>query len=414
MPNVIEAFLANRKEAREKKPDGRTQTQIDEEFHQPTWVTNAAKRARQLTRVTHPAKFSHPAADASAMIAVRDLVPDGFLRTGNVADVPSDVFGNAAALDVYAFLSVLLDDGRSILDHLRSNTDEIKQMLGFDDEEFQRIRYQFLAIEIDENGARTDDKIKQVYFPISFGSAEPEYHLLSIVTPSGLVFIQRERLRASKFSDESKQAREAKRRNEPSASGYDDILDVLTMRFGGSQPQNVSRLNSSNSGEAWMLPCLPPNLVSNYVRVPKTDFFRELRWNDEFRSLVDSAHRLFTVDYNNVNIRDGRKYWFTQMFDWIFGRALIFQSLDPGWSLGERVHLPVWQRYWLDPDAYGEETASMDWQSEVVRAMVRWIMATYRKLYSKRSDAVVLGETDEVRFISELEEFVRDSNGGLL
>lgn len=414
MPNAIEAFLASRKEAREKKLEGRTQSQVDEEFHLPIWIANAARRARQLNRVTHPAKFSHPAADATAIIAIQESSADGLVRTGNVFDVPADVFGNAAALDVYAFLSITLDDGKTVLDHLRGKTDHIKQLLQVDNDAFLKLREQFLEIENDEGSHRTDDKIKQVYFPINSESADVEYHLLSIVTPSGLVFVHRERLLASKFSDDAKQAREARKKDEKSIGGYDDFPNILKMRFGGSQPQNVSRLNSSNSGEAWMLPSLPPNLSNSYLRVPKRDFFNELRWDDEFRSYIDSVHHLFTLDYNNINIRDGRKYWFTQMFDWVFDRALVFQSLDPGWSLKDEVQLPTWQKQWLDPESYAESNSSTDWQEEVVKAMIRWILATYRKLYVKRNDAAILGELDEKQFISELDEFVRESDGVLL
>ncbi|XZE46366.1 type I-F CRISPR-associated protein Csy1 [Pirellulaceae bacterium SH467] len=414
MPNAIEAFLASRKAAREKNPAGRTQNQIDEEFYPPTWIGNAAKRIGKLSLVTHPPKYSHPTADSTAIIVAGSPSPDGFLRTGNVPDVPSDVYGDAALLDAYAFVSTQLEDGRSILDHLRNNTKYIQHLFGFDDVAFEEIRQQFLVLEHNKKGNQTDGRIKQVYFPISTGVSDSAYHLLSIVTPSGLVFVHRERLLASKFSDDAKQAREARKKDEKSIGGYDDFPNILKMRFGGSQPQNVSRLNSSNSGEAWMLPSLPPNLSNSYLRVPKRDFFNELRWDDEFRSYIDSVHRLFTLDYNNINIRDGRKYWFTQMFDWVFDRALVFQSLDPGWSLKDEVQLPTWQKQWLDPESYTESISSTDWREEVVKAIIRWILATYRKLYAKRNDAAILGELDEKQFISEIDEFVRESDGVLL
>lgn len=414
MTNVILNFLAERKEARRKKPGERTEQEIEAEFHLPNWLTSAAKRACQLTTVTHPAKYSHPDADATAVTALPLNRCDGFVRTGNVPNVPSDVFGNAAALDAYAFLSLRLQDGRSVLDHLRDGSVELRAILDLPDDDFLKIREGFLCIESDTEGLRTDGRIKQVYFPIDTSKGELQYHLLSILTPSGLVFIHRERIRAAKFSDQTKQAREARKNNQFSESGYDDFPNLLTMNFGGSQPQNVSRLNSSNSGEALMLPSLPPNLANDYVRLPKRDFFLELRWDAELRSLVDSAHRIFGVEHNNVDIREAREYRFTQIFNWIFDRAISIQCLEPGWSLKETIQLPTAQRWWLDPESYIDAEDTLIWRQEIVDSSVRWILSTYRKMYASREDIAILGEADESRFQQELIEYIRENHGELL
>jgi CRISPR-associated protein Csy1 len=415
MTNAIMKFLAERKSAREKKPEKRTQDEIDKEFDLRTWISSAAKRARQLTIVTHPGKFGHPDANITAIKS--DSIarsPDGYLRTGNVPNVPDDVFGNAAALDIYAFLSLTLDDGRTVLSHLKVKSPEIQNILNENDETFGELCSGLLAIEMDDGPLRTDGKIKQVYFPVPDSSASNRYHLLSILTPSGLVYIHRERIRATKFSDETKSAREARKSDSHSETGYKDFLNLLTVSYGGSQPQNVSRLNSSNSGEAIMLPCLPPFLDEKYVRLPKKDFFAELRWDDELKSLIESVHRIFVIEYNNVNIRDARKYWFTKIFNWIFSSAMRYQSLEPGWSQRPEVQIPLAQRQWLDPDSHPETGNSSPWRDEIVEAVIRWILAAYRRIASKLGDTVILGEVEESRFQSELNHYLDENKESVL
>jgi CRISPR-associated protein Csy1 len=184
--------------------------------------------------------------------------------------------------------------------------------------------------------------------------------------------------------------------------------------YGGSQPQNVSRLNSSNSGEAIMLPCLPPFLDEKYVRLPKKDFFAELRWDDELKSLIESVHRIFVIEYNNVNIRDARKYWFTKIFNWIFSSAMRYQSLEPGWSQRPEVQIPLAQRQWLDPDSHPETGNSSPWRDEIVEAVIRWILAAYRRIASKLGDTVILGEVEESRFQSELNHYLDENKESVL
>ena len=109
-PN-IQNFLNERKEMwLKKKIKAKTSEEEKAVFEQEagelfslfTWLPNAAKRAKQLSLVSHPSKFTHPSAKTSSIIATADNKSDGYLRTGNI-EVALDVFGNAAAMDVYKF-----------------------------------------------------------------------------------------------------------------------------------------------------------------------------------------------------------------------------------------------------------------------------------------------------------------------
>ncbi|TOM54914.1 type I-F CRISPR-associated protein Csy1, partial [Vibrio parahaemolyticus] len=126
---AIEAFFAERKEAWLKKNMSTAmdeqqlrekQQECEQNFSLSNWLPDAAKRAGQISISSHPCTFSHPSARknkngyVSSVIAKNRSQADGFLRSGNVS-VEVDALGNAAALDVYKFLSLEMADRRSLL-----------------------------------------------------------------------------------------------------------------------------------------------------------------------------------------------------------------------------------------------------------------------------------------------------------
>ncbi|WP_417737415.1 type I-F CRISPR-associated protein Csy1 [Rosistilla oblonga] len=399
MTNEIVDFLEDRKQLKLKKPGGKSVEQIESDYDIFNWVDSAARRASQLSMVSHPGKFSHPDAKITPVLFLGQSACDGYVRSGNVP-VQSDVLGNAAALDVYAFLSITLADGQTVLQHLEANSESLRSLLGVDQRVYDEWRTGFLKIKQTDSVAKSDGKVKQVYFPVEGG-----YHLLSVLTPSGLVTENRRRIREMKFSDEAKLAREARRNAQPSPTGLDDLLGVLTVRFGGTQPQNISKLNSNNAGEAWLLPSLPPALARDHIKLPKRDFFESLRWDDSLRFIYTALHRIFGTTYNNVTIRDARKRWFESLFEWVFIRASILQEHRPGWSDNETIQLPRSQRLWLDSACFNDREQHDGWRQEVAEAFSRWTIVTYRKLRTNMGDAVILGQTEEVAFSEELKQY---------
>ena len=148
---AIHQFFADRKAAWLKakvKADAtgeeklELEQQASERFSFATWLPNAAKRAGQLSIVSHPSKFSHPSAKTTAIIAKGKPKADGYLRTGNL-DYELDVFGNAAAMDVYKFLSLPMIDGRLILEHLEDDTPEVKALMGIPTASYESLKEGF-------------------------------------------------------------------------------------------------------------------------------------------------------------------------------------------------------------------------------------------------------------------------------
>jgi CRISPR-associated protein Csy1 len=286
----ITAFFEERKAAWLKKNLSASMSEVeakeqeqecDSVFALKNWLPNAAKRAGQMSISTHPCTFSHPSARknkngyASAVIALSEPKNDGFLRTGNVA-VAADALGNAATLDVYKFLTLITDDGQSVLQHLEQDSELAQALLTLPnaDEEhsYRALKQGFLAMSATDDEVITSSKIKQVYFPVSKQQGETDYHQLSLLTASGIVFELRQRLDNMRFGEEIKFARDKKKANEYHYA-FREIYDLTTIGYGGTKPQNISVLNNQNGGKAHLLMSVPPTIKNRHTHFPKVDFF---------------------------------------------------------------------------------------------------------------------------------------------
>ena len=404
MSNPIVTFLEGRKQ-KPLKEGKKPAADIESDYSTLVWVANAAQRASQLSLVSHPAKFSHPDAKGVTSILYNGSYKnDGYLRSGNVIAEHVDVTGNAAALDVYAFLSLVLDDGKLILQHLEEQTPHIKDLLGADDETFQSWRKLFLQIKPSAGNSKTHPNVKQVYFPVDGG-----YHLLSILTPSRLITENRKRLKRMKaYAPETKEARHAKKHKLFHAEGFSEVVGILTQHFGGSNKQNISQLNSSNNGEAWLLPCFPPELDNRYIRLPKTDFFKTLYSKDkDLQELLAGLHKLFAIEhYTNVAMRERRKRLMAQVFEWVLERAMRLQLQPAAWSTVQGFDLPLAQQLWLDAAFSDQRAANPTWQEDIAEAVIAWFVPTYNRSRTQ-DDAVTLGTTEVNAFQNELVAYFR-------
>lgn len=391
MTTAIFEFLNERKAAwlKAKLPKDAgsdVQQQLEQEasdrFALATWLPDAARRVSQLSMVSHPGKFSHPSAKTSSIIASASYAADGYLRTGNV-DYQLDVFGNAAAMDVYKFLSIVLGDGQTVLAHIEVDSDIIKPLFSLPTASYAELKQGLLSIKQQDASSRTDRLVKQVYFPLAADNSSGEYHLLSLLTPSGLLSLLKQRVDAIRFSEETKAVKELRRKNEFSAQGYSDLLNLTVTAFGGTQPQNISVLNSQNAGRAYLLPSVPPVLEVRDLRRPARDFFSDTLNPYFFKQAFLSLHgRMGHHAPNNYKVRDQIT---AILVDEIIGpiceKAQQLRTLEAGWSDTESYQaLPLVQKIWLD-DAYAEQRSEQaDWLSEVGKRMARWILDCYEKL----------------------------------
>ena len=385
MTASIKAFLNERKELwlkdRLKKAENETliaelQQQANERFSVQEWLPDAAKRVSQLSMVSHPSKFSHPSAKTSSVIVQAKHSVDGYLRSGNV-DYPLDVFGNAAAMDVFKFLSVNLNNGQTVLDAFEKQDEDLKQFIQCSSLDFDTLRSAFLVIKENDTSVKTDHLVKQVYFPIG----GENYHLLSLLTPSGLITKLKQSIDAIRFSDATKLAKDRRKKNELDDVCYADIYDLTVTAYGGTQPQNVSVLNSQNAGRAYLLSSAPPQFEKRTIRLPKTDFFAQSLYRKNFQDSFLQLHKLMQLDVNNIDIRTAIRNIIQFVIDQVMLQAFkIRQSYAEGWSNQDYyTSLSKLQRVWLDDFYENEREQDDEWRDELSREIARWILRSYEK-----------------------------------
>lgn len=416
MAVVIQTFLDERKAAwlkdRLKKAENETaivelQQQADERFHLTSWLPDAAKRVAQLAMVSHPGKFSHPSAKTSNIIAAQKQRNDGYLRSGNV-NYALDVFGNAAAMDVYKFLSLNLSTGQTILEGFEQNNEALIQLLQQHKLDFEVLRKNFLRIKQGDESSKTDHLVKQVYFPVAKG----QYHVLSILTASGLITRLKKTVDELRFSDETKLAKEKRKKNEHDAQGYADLLNLTITAYGGTQPQNISVLNSQNAGRAYLLSSCPPTLQKRQIRLPKTDFFKQCVYAKNYQDSFLQLHKLMLSDINNQNIRNAIRNIVEFIVDQVLFYAVsIRQSYEAGWSTQAYYQgLDKNQKIWLDQQYLQEKDFDNHWRDEIILNIARWVERSYSTVIA---DAAVLGKSELEAFKETVQQALQKTKGVL-
>lgn len=401
---AITEFFDNRKEAWLKKnikasmeefEVSELHTECEKQFSLNEWLPNAARRAGQISIATHPCTFSHPSARknkngyVSSVIAQVAPSVDGYLRTGNVA-VETDALGNAAALDVYKFLMLKLNDGQSLLAHIEQETQLSKNLLEIDSISYGELRSGFLEM-VDSYGENvTSSKIKQVFFPV-----EKNYHQLSLLSNSGLIYQLRHRIDGMRFSDETKELRDQKRKNYFSEQMFSEIYNLTTIGYGGTKPQNISVMNNQNGGKTHLLQSLPPHLESRSTHFPKINFFTEsLRYYD-CRDVFQALHRILKTDYNNINIREGRDYRLQEIVDRIIEKMWVIRLVSSEQYHAETSQLKKHQEIWLCDEFIQEREDSDKWLDTLCKEISQWVIRTYEKVMGRQ--AIKLGEAERIK-----------------
>ena len=408
----IQSYFSDRKEAWLKKKvhdsmndyERKEQEQECEQvFSFNEWLPNAARRAGQISMSTHPCTFSHPSARknkngyVSSVLVEIDRDADGFLKTGNVS-VATDALGNAAALDVYKFLTLVMQDGKSLLAHIQQNSDLAKKLLTIKSESYEHLKSGFLAMVEGSTENITSSKIKQVFFPV-----DDDYHQLSLLTNSGMVYQLRARLDKMRFSDEVKELRDKKRKNELSEQGYSEIYGLTTIGYGGTKPQNISVLNNQNGGKAHLLSSLPPSIEKRNIHFPKRNFFVESFKKYDYADTFKGLHKLFLADHNNLNIRDARDYYLQQMMDLLVDKMWAVRAVSKQQYHQESSSLSLYQRTWLHSDYAEQRAESDDWLDKLVAEISRWLSNSYETVL-KKQEAIKLGEEERLLFVGIVNE----------
>lgn len=376
------------------------------------WLKKQGPKAKNCKKASHVGNFTHPDADnKSYVFFTGHKSVDGFLRSGNVNTKP-DFVGSATFFPIIEFLNIEIT-GNSLLKHLEENSDDIQKQFSFLSKiEYKNIRENLLQVNITNNEAITGSEIKQIYFPV-----DNAYHLLSVLTPSGIILALKEKI--EDMRKKAKEAKEDKKKAEQNEIDFSEIYPLTLISYGGGNPQNISNINVQLKKKSYILPSIPPKLHKKKIKLPKYDFFKEslniVKNIKAFEDIFYSFHKLQNADWNNQKIRVARDNWIKTFLDQVLDSMWLLRQESPGWSTS-RNKLPFYQKQWLD-NYYQSERESSEFESNLDKVMddiSRHFIFSYEKVlgknrsHSKNNNLLSDNMWQHIRKISEhYKEYLR-------
>lgn len=405
LSKMIEDFIRKRADAKlEKIKKARAKSgscdELDadarsaaEMFEPATWLDRACERAKQISLATHAPKFTHPWADGSS-IYLQESNASGsmsrYLGTADIVDRDVDVVGNAAALDVAQLLQLEVN-GYRLIDAISRGDSGPLAPFSSTPEQLACWMQGFKEALVSKD-LSTHKLSKQIYFPVG----PDNYHILSPLFASSLAHALYKRVTASRFSEEAKAARKAKKEEKIYPNHVVEFPNTAIQSFGGTKPQNVSQLNSGRGGKTYLLSCRPPHWKS-YLRPPtgRSDgFWREF----ERRGAREIGKKL--KDYllevrdksSTFEIRSRR----IELVDELITQLLVYaaelqQLVDlAGWS--SKSKLSIAEQLWLDPwrpdPEFQLQRQTTEWQTEISRLFASWLNKTLS------DDKLMMGDSE--------------------
>lgn len=362
--------------------------ECEELFSLEQWLPKAAQRAKSRAISSHPSKFSHPSTGIGkdnrknatyvtpVICASAGNSLDGYLRSGNV-EVVLDSLGNAGELDVDEFLRLVVTDKRTVLEHLIDDSVYAKQLFSISTESYETLRSGFLAMVSPSEGMETSSKIKQIYFPV-----DESYHLLSTLTPSGLIFELKKRCRLSECEKIAKSKRDD---GEFSKEGYSRVVNITAIGYGGANPWNISEINKNNYGVSYLMLSEPPKLSKYETRFPTTDFFGQIVSHYQCKDLFYALHELFLNYKNDWNVRIERDEYYHAIVDRIIEKMWLVRSVCEAQYNPDTSQLSKNQKIWLCAANEGKREIESDWLVDLCNNIARFIFNGYEKLLGKKA-----------------------------
>ena len=364
-------------------------------------IDQLSEDAKHGTIVSHPAKMTNPECRFPKFFVSPGRSNDGFVRSGNAPSM-FDIHINAVNLKVFKFVSLIYNRKR-LLEYISENKTEVfKSIFGVTEERASKWIRGF-SESINNVDKRTNNFVRQTFFPVS-----DRYHLLSLLTPSGLVFALKDKIDdMNDRSPISYSGKRFKKDNKYQEYGFSSMTGLTMTRHGGEHPKNISGLNNQYQSY-YLLSSAPPILNKRDVRFPKHNFFGETLRNNECKEIFDALHKLFLTDYNNKNIREGRDYQLLELVDRIVDRMWAVREVAAEQYRAEQSQLKPHQKIWLCDECQQTREKDNDWLDKLCAEITNWIIRTYEKTLGKQ--AYKLGEGERVHIfdiVSESREALR-------
>lgn len=369
-------------------------------FEYAFWLADAARRVGQIQAVTHVLKATHPDAKGSSLYVELSELPQHVEVGSHVLtnDFADDVVGNAAALDVYRFLRTEVEE-RRLLDWVLVGDSDLLKALSDDEVTAQNWMHAFASLVRQEQQPISHAMAKQLYWLVDEDPTQDEkFHLLQPLFSSSLAHVVHEDIQGARFGEVNKQAREARRKQEPHDQPYHNYIGLAVRKLGGTKPQNISQLNSERRGINYLLPSLPPTWhADKRIRLFNVDtVMGGFYWFEDVRELINQLSRFLLSDPEPTQETRSRRQELEQALGQqlaLFGDNIRF-SEEPGWTCNPDCRLPMHEKLWLDPErtelAVRETHESEDiefnaayefgdWPDQVAGGFASWVNAQLHK-----------------------------------
>ena len=371
-------------------------------FVPDVWISDAAKRAKQISLATHAAKFTHSDAKASSMLVSEQLSEVNYLVTASLNKKAIDVVGNAAALDVARLLK-LECDGESLITQLQQGNINALRPFAKDEQQLQEWKDGF-GQALGDTKLSSHTLSKQLYFPlIGEDKTSVEYHLLCPLFSSSLAHELYHEVRRTRYG-ESKEIRDARKADKYHEKFDERFLNLAVQNFGGSKPQNISQLNNERHGQTFLLNCAPPQWkrISSPPMKNATLFGQELSFKTasltrDFRLFLENLRE----DERNAHVRRQRdNAYLLPIIDTVLNHVAVIQMMTEyaGWSNSDECKMKPSHALWLDvyntDEGFQKSREKGDWLAFIAIDFSNWLT---HKLKSHK-EKYVLGDSEHAYF----------------
>lgn len=379
---LIHSFLTDRLNAKINKlsegdPEVRKwQTKLEPS----TWLEDASNRASQLQIVTHVLKATNANAKGTSLYWSEGFSKLDVVGTHSLSTIRNDVVGNAGALDVYEFLMLELG-GKTLLDWMQDGDIDLLMALSNQREQAEKWISAFLKIKEPKDQACSHTLAKQIYWLAGDDPAnDDQYDLLAPLYASSFAHQISLVISEHAFGDDAKLAKEAKKHGHYSELPVCDYPHLAVQKLGGTQPQNISKLNYERRGENCLLSSQPP-VWKLKARPPFGDSLFDCfaRRTEAKASIRDLKSFLESDPPNNLPTREKRDKLLNELFAELDQYIAELKRLEPGWSRDRSCRLSDDEKIWLDPgraalDAEFAKVASKRlWIEEIPQTFASWI-----------------------------------------
>jgi len=406
----MQAHVANRLDRVLRKYEGRSDAPAkqaikaaNEKYRLDEILAKGIKASGQIAVATHLAKGIHPDLEVKKTtnlhVRPHELPPHPEIgshllpQQASIADTTGNGAHNAATYELYLLLDLKFE-GKTLCQWLETHDpDTVYAVTNRDlnqDEIAQWATHFTDLLKAKNARPATDSRAKQVYWLTGKDPADDAaYHLLAPLYPTALVHAVHGILHEDRFGVTNKDIRQARYKGEPHDGIFYDHPNLAIQKLGGSQPQNISHLNSERGGINYLLASLPPRWKPVTLR-PLND--SDAVWNQFFyfknvRGLVKELADFLLSDPKPVMrtrvIREG--------IEQALGAQLAAFSeqfrdtLEPGWTDDANCELDWSEKLWLDPlrtvedEVFNQAYLWGDWPDDIAGRFSAWLNDQLRK-----------------------------------